>query len=275
MIKIGLIIDKYHLEKKVKEFLQYLKTVADVTIYLEESLLVDFSKKNFNEDIFFVKGKGELLLNLVKLIENETSIPVINSSKAIWLCFDRFLNSVLLEKAGIKTPDFSLNPVGVSPPFNDYIIKNVIDQKNYAFKPKIRKINGHLQVSDERAINEAIKGKEKYEFFYYQKFIKSEWEYKVYSIGEDFYFYKQIPVLLNPDKMKSRIKINQIPELKESVIQIKQLLDLKITSVDFLKSEDKVYYVSDVNSTPNFNYIENGPKIVANYLIEQAKIRRV
>ncbi len=275
MIKIGLIIDKYHLKKKVNEFLRYLKTVADVSIYLEESLLLDFSKKNFNEDIFFVKGKGELLLNLVKLIENETSIPVINSSKAIWLCFDRFLNSILLEKAGIKTPDFSLNPVGVSPPFNDYIIKNVIDQKNYAFKPKIRKINGHLQVSDERAINEAIKGKEKYEFFYYQKFIKSEWEYKVYSIGEDCYFYKQIPVLLNPDKMKSRIKINPIPELEDSVIQIKQLLDLKITSVDFLKSEDKVYYVSDVNSTPNFNYIENGPKIVGNYLIEQAKIRRV
>lgn len=275
MIKIGLIIDKYHLEKKVNEFLRYLKTVADVSIYLEESLLLDFSKKNFNEDIFFVKGKGELLLNLVKLIENETSIPVINSSKAIWLCFDRFLNSVLLEKAGIKTPDFSLNPVGVSPPFDDYIIKNVIDQKNYAFKPKIRKINGHLQVSDERAINEAIKGKEKYEFFYYQKFIKSEWEYKVYSIGEDFYFFKQIPVLLNPDKMKSRIEINPIPELEDRVIQIKQLLDLKITSVDFLKSEDKVYYVSDVNSTPNFNYIKNGPKIVGNYLIEQAKNRRV
>jgi len=271
LIKIGLIIDKYHLEKKVNEFLGYLKTVVDVSIYLEELYLLDSSKSNFNEDIFFVKGKGELLLNLVKLIENETSIPVINSSKAIWLCFDRFLNSVLLKKAGIDVPDFSINPVGVSPPFTDYIIKNVIDQKNYAFKPKTRKINGHLQVSDERALNEAIKGKEKYQFFYYQKFIKSKWEFKVYSIGEDFYFYKQIPVLINPDKMKTRIEINPIPELREKVIQIKRLLDLKITSVDFLKSKDNVYYVSDVNSTPNFNYIKNGPKIVGDYLIEQTK----
>ncbi|MFX1494315.1 MAG: RimK family alpha-L-glutamate ligase [Promethearchaeota archaeon] len=271
MIKIGLIIDKYHLEKKVNEFLQYLKSVADVSIYLEESLLLDFSKLNFNEDIFFVKGKGKLLLNLVKLIENETSIPVINSSRAIWLCFDRFLTSVLLKKAGIEVPDFSINPVGVSPPFKNYIIKNVIDQKNYVFKPKIRKINGHLQVSDKRALNEAFKGKEKYQFFYYQKFIESKWEYKVYSIGEDLYFYKQIPVLLNPDKMKSRVEINPIPELREIVIKIKHSLDLKVTSVDFLKSKDNIYYVSDVNSTPNFNYIKNGPRIVCNYLIEQSK----
>jgi hypothetical protein len=271
LIKIGLIIDKYHLEKKVDEFLRHLKTVADVSIYLEESHLLDLSKFNFNEDIFFVKGKGELLLNLVKLIENETSIPVINSSKAIWLCFDRFLSSVLLKKAGIKVPDFSINPIGIQPPFKDYIMKNVIDQKNYALKPKIRKVNGHLQVSDERALNEAINGKEKYQFFYYQKFIKSKWEYKVYSIGEDFYFYKQIPVLINPDKMKSRIEIKPIPDLRDKVIKIKNLLDIKITSVDFLKSKDGIYYVSDVNSTPNFNYIKNGPKIVCDYLIEQAK----
>jgi len=71
--------------------------------------------------------------------------------------------------------------------------------------------------------------------------------------------------------MKTRIEINPIPELREKVIQIKRLLDLKITSVDFLKSKDNVYYVSDVNSTPNFNYIKNGPKIVGDYLIEQTK----
>jgi len=271
LIKIGLIIDKYHLEKKVNEFLRYLKTVADVSIYLEEALLLDFSKLNFNEDIFFVKGKGELLLTLVKLIENETSIPVINSSKAIWLCFDRFLNSVLLKKAGIDVPDFSINPVGVSPPFDDYVIKNVIDQRNYVFKPKIHRKNGHLQIYDERALDEVIGGKENYQFYYYQKFIKSKWEYKVYSIGEKFYFYKQIPLLINPDKMKSREEINPISELKDIVIKIKELIDLRITSVDFLKSKNGKFYVSDVNSTPNFNYIKNGPKIVSTFLIEQAK----
>ncbi|MFX0017568.1 MAG: RimK family alpha-L-glutamate ligase [Candidatus Hermodarchaeota archaeon] len=271
MIKIGLIIDKYHLEKKVDEFLRHLKTIAQVSIYLEESLLLDFSKLNFNENIFFVKGKGELILNLVKLIENETSIPVINSSKAIQLCFDRFLNSVLLKKTGIEVPDFSVNPIGVSPPFNDYIIKNVIDQKNYTFTPKIQSKNGHLQISDERALNEVIGGQQNYQFFYYQRFIKSKWEYKVYSIGENFYFYKQLPVLINPDKIKSREEINPILELKEIVIKIKEILDLKITSVDFLKSKNGKFYVSDVNSTPNFNYIKNGPEIVCNFLINQAK----
>lgn len=266
--KIGIIIDEYHLERKVSEFLRYLKSIAEVSLYIEDSYLLNSSNYYFEEDLFFVKGKGEIILGLVKLIEEETSIPVINSSKGIWNAIHRFMNNTLLKKAGIPVPDFSLNPVNTSPPFESYIIKNIIDQKAYKFKPNIEKKNGYLKVSDERALNEA----NSYQYFFYQKFIKSKWEYKIYGIGEEqIYFHKQLPVLVNPNKMETRREIDEIPELKEIALKAMETLDLKITSIDFLKNKNGQFYLTDINCTPNFNYIKNGPKIVGDYLLEQAK----
>ena len=269
--KIGLIIDNYHLSNKVTEFLKYLKSIAYVKLYIEESFLLRSSELYFDEDIFFVKGKGTLILGLVKLIEEYTSIPVINSYKAIWLTINRFLSSTYLRKGGIPVPDFSLNPSGYLPPFNNFIIKNIIDQRNYKFKPMIDKKNGHFRVADIRALDE-VDGKEiKYNFLYYQKFIESKWEYKIYGIGEDVYFYKQLPILINPNKIESRQEIKEIPELKEYCLKAMEIMDLKLTSIDYLKSNDGEFYLTDINNTPNFNYIKDGHKIVADFLIEQAK----
>ena len=225
---------------------------------------------DFDENLFFTKAKGDLLLAFVKSIEEETSIPVINSYKGIWLAINRFLNSVFLEKAGIPIPEFSLNPKGSSPPFGDYIIKNIIDQKNYKFKPIVNKINGQLMVADERALKEVDKIDPKYNYLYYQRFIKSKWEYKIYGIGEDVFFYKQLPILVNPNKIESRRKIDDIPELKEYCYKAMEVMDLKITSLDFLKSKDQ-FFLSDINCTPNFNYIKDGYKIVVDFLLKQAK----
>ena len=271
MTKIGIIIDKHHLENKVSEFLKYLKTIAEVSIYLEESYLLNSSKIKFNEDIFFVKGKGDLILALAKNVENETSIPVINSSRGIWFSMNRFINSVILRKEGISVPDFSLKPLNDTPPFEDFIVKNIIDQKRYSFTGKIEKNKGHLRIFDERALKEAQGGKEFYQYFYYQKFIKSKWEYKVYGIGDQLFFYKQLPLLVNKNKMESRVGIDPISELKEMVLKAMKSLDLKITSVDFLQSKEGKFYLTDINSVPNFNYIKNGVKIIGNYLLEQAK----
>ena len=227
--KIGLIIDKYHLKWKVVEFLKYLKNVADVSIYKEESYLFNIKNIEFDEDLFFVKAKGKLTIHIARMIENETSIPVINSFKSIWMSLHRFMNSIVLRKAGICIPDFSLYPSRCQAPFEDYITKNIIDQKTYTIKPNIKKENGHLKVSDERAIKEANSGEEKYQYLYYQQFIKSKWEYKVYGIGNTLFFYKQLPVLVNPNKMETRREIQEIPELKNVVLKVMKILNLKIT----------------------------------------------
>ena len=269
-VKIGIIIDKFHLKYKVSEFLKYLKSKAIVNFYVEESYLLKNFNLEFDEDLFFLKGKGKLLVSLARMIENETSIPVINPSKAIWLTMNRFLNSILLRKAGVLVPDFSLKPSVCKPPFEDFIIKNIIDQKTYAFKGKIEKVNGHLYVSDERALNEESK-EESYQYFYYQQFLKSKWEYKVYAFGDNLYYYKQIPILINPNKMDTRREIKEIPELKEIVLKAMKMINLKVVSIDFLKPRNGQFYLTDINSLPNFNYIKNGHKIIADFLIQQAK----
>ncbi len=271
MIKIGIITDKPHLNYKVTDFLKYLNPLAEVNLYIEESYFLKSSDFKFNEDIFFVKGKGDLLLYLVKLIEEQTSIPVINSYKSIWLAINRFMNSTYLRKAGIPVADFTLNPDGILPSFKDFIIKNIIDQNNYKFNPIITEEDGRVRVADKRALDE-VNGKEKqYKYLYYQKFIKSKWEYKIYGIGENVYFYKQLPVLVNPNKMESRQKIEGISELEEYCHKAMEVTGLKITSLDFLKSNEEHYYLTDINCTPNFNYIKNGAKIVGDFLLEQAK----
>ncbi len=271
MKKVGIIIDNYHLNYKVSEFLEYLRSVAGVNLYIEESYLLNSSELHFDEDIFFIKAKGTLVLALAKLIEEQTSIPVINPYKAVWLSVNRFLNSTCLKKAGIPVPDFSLNPEGFLPPFNDFIIKNIIDQKNYKFTPITNQNNTHIKVADERALEEVDGIDTKYNYLYYQRFIRSEWEYKIYGIGENVYFYKQLPILINPNKTESRQEIKEIPELKEYCFKAMEVMDLKVTSLDFLKSSDDQFFLSDINCTPNFNYMKDGHKIVADFLLEQAK----
>lgn len=234
-------------------------------------MMVHPSELKFDEDLFFVKGKTSIILNLIKFIEEkEPSIPVINPFKGIFNAIHRFMNSVLLEKAGVRVPQFSLNPCQIPSKFDDYIIKNIIDQKVYAFTPQIEKEGGHIHVSDKRALNEISNCKENYEYLYYQEFLKSKWEYKVYGFGDQLRFYKQLPVLVNPNKMESRSKINEIPELREMALKAMDALDLKVVSIDFLKDNDK-FYLTDINSTPNFNYVKNGPQIISDYLIKAAK----
>ena len=248
-----------------------MRKKVKINLYVEEREFIDFSRNEFKEDVFFVKAKGELVLNLVKLIEHETSTPVINSSKSICLCYNRFLNSTLLKKVGVNVPEFSLNPIGTYPPFKDYIIKNIKDQKNYAFKPIIKDNEQGISISDERAMIEATSGSYQYRFLYYQSFIKSEWEYKVYCIGDELIYFKQLPVLINPNKMESRKKIKEIKELRNFSLKAVEAFGLKIASLDFLKSEEGDYYLTDINSSPNFEYIKNGAKIVGDYLIKIAR----
>ncbi|UCD01251.1 MAG: hypothetical protein JSV23_10270 [Promethearchaeota archaeon] len=270
MKKVGIIIDKYHLKYKVTEFLKYLRSKADVSLYIEEEFLLNDKKLDFDENIFFLKAKGDLVLALAKLIEEETSIPVINSYKGSWLAINRFLNSVYLQKAGIPIPDFSLNPIGIPSTYHDYIIKNIIDQKNYKFIPIVHKENGQLKVADQRALDEVDKTDPRYNYLYYQKFIKSKFEYKIYGIGEEVYFSKQLPILVNPNKMETRKEIEEIPELKEYCYKAMEVMNLELASLDFLKSKDQ-FYLTDINCTPNFNYLKNGHQIVANFLLKRAK----
>ncbi len=272
MVKIGIILNRKFLENQAKRLIKYLEQKAEVSFYIEDSYLLKSAPKNhFNEDLFFIKGKGDIILGLVKTIEEETSIPTINPFRGIWLAMNRFLNNVYLKKGGILVPENTLNPEKVDSPFKDFIIKNIIDQKSSDFNPSIEIIDGHIHVSDKRALLEVSGGEKSYHYLFYQNFIKSKWEYKIYGIGDKVFFYKQIPTIENPNKTHNKIKIERIPELEEYTIKAMNTLNLKVASVDFLKSESGQFYLTDINSGPNFNTIQNGPQILGDFLINQAK----
>lgn len=272
MVKIGIILNKKYVKHQARYLIKYLKKRADVSLYVERAfLLKSVPNYYFDEDLFFAKGKGEVILGLIKSIEKTTNIPVINPYRAIWLAMNRFLNSTYLRKAGIDLPDFSLTPEEERAPFKDFIIKNIIDQSSSSFQPTIEKIGDQVHVSDKRAIIDAKGEKKSYHYYFYQKFIKSEWEYKIYGIDDQLFYFKRVPSIRNPHKVLPKIQIKKIPELEDVVFKIMETLDLKITSLDFLKSKEGTYYLTDVNSSPNFNSISNGAKIVGEFLINQIK----
>ncbi len=270
-LKIGIITDLYHRERKLSPFLNYLKRKCEFKVYIEEDFLFNIEYNRFTEDVFFIKGKGDLILSFAKLVERTTSIPIYNSSRGIWIAMHRFINSTLLKSKNIPVPNFCLIPQEQSPPYENYIAKNLIDQKNYAFSPQIKKKHGKLQVIDGRALEES-ESKSYNSFVYYQQFIKSKWEYKFYAIGDKILFFKQLPILVNPNKMESRREINHIPEIETTALKVMNILGLKICSMDFLKDKSGTYYLTDVNSTPNFNYIKNGSELVYKFLKKEAKM---
>ena len=71
--------------------------------------------------------------------------------------------------------------------------------------------------------------------------------------------------------MESRKKIDEIQDLREYALLAVKTINLKIASMDFLQSDGGDYFLTDINSSPNFNYIKDGPKIVGDYLINQAR----
>ncbi len=270
LIKIGIITNKKFIKHQAKPLLKYLRKRVDVSLYIEEEfLLKSVPKYYFDEDLFFVKGKGEIILGLVKLIEKTTNVQVINPFRAIWLAMNRFLNSTYLKKAGINLPDFSLTPDAEKPPFKDFIIKNIIDQKSSSFQPSIQITADQTQISDQRAIKDAKGEEQAFHYYFYQQYIKSQWEYKIYGIDDKLFYFQRVPSIKNPHKILPKIQIEKIPELEDVVFKIMETLNLKVTSVDFLKSKDGQYFLIDVNSSPNINNVPNGAKLVGELLINQ------
>jgi len=271
--KVGIITDAYE-ATRIGGLLDYLKGKAEVKIYVEEELVLDSQDLQFDEDVFFTKGKGYTLLALARMAEEygrDSGARVVNDSRSIWNTMHRFVHCTLLSRTGIRVPDHSFGPSG-SARFEHYIVKNIIDQ-NHLRALHVLPMFGGSDDDDEvpriDTAEEAGGGPRVGEFHLYQRVIESEYEYKVYGFGDQLLFYRQVPVARNPNKMESRVPIPGIPELRDMAIGAMKATGLRITSMDFLK-EDGDYYLTDINPVPNFNYIEGGAEILGNYLLKLA-----
>jgi hypothetical protein len=267
-MKVG-VIATAHEVPRVSSLLRYLEREAEVRLYVDEETLVDSRATTFDEDVIFTKGRGYGLLAMARLAESQ-GIAVVNGAHATWIATHRLMTSIVCRRAGVRMPEFSL---GTSAPseFDRVIVKNIVDQHHLRFLDVLPIVAGQrspippIATAEEAGTADIVP-----EFHYFQRFLNSRYEYKVYAIGERMLFYRQLPVLVNPDKMATRVQIDEVPELAQAARSAMHATGLVIASLDFLE-EDGAFYLTDVNSTPNYNYIDGGAKLVGDYLLANAR----
>ncbi len=222
-------------------------------VFIEEGSCISSSDPIPQWDICFVKGRGNLIQDQTFRLEMG-GVPTHNCAHAIHVTNHRLRYSLLAKSAGVPEPEFAVGSEN-HVPFEDYVVKEECVESATKFTPLI----GHRgkNVADNK-------------LYYFQRYVNSEWEYKVYSFGEIFLYFREKPTLINPDKMATRVSIPENALLREYVEKIKKITKLTITSMDFLE-EGGQYFLTDVNSAPNFNYIKDGPEIIANWLLNEIK----
>ncbi|MHA1731772.1 MAG: hypothetical protein ACTSU5_07495 [Promethearchaeota archaeon] len=271
-MKIGIITNAYELPR-IKSLLDYLEPRAEVRVYLEDDAVYRVPNFQFDEDVFFTKGKGYILLILSRLAEEcakGCGAPVVNTARSVWLATHRFMHCLACEEAGVRVPEYALSRAE-SVSWSKFIAKNVIDQNHLRNLDLLPVVGGPgTPVPDQPTGEEAGRDPRVWKYHLFQRYLDSEYEYKVYGFGDELLFYRQVPVLKNPDKMSTRVPIDPVPELERMARLVMGATGLRVTSIDFLEQGGE-FYVTDVNPIPNFNYVDGGARILGDYLLEQGR----
>ena len=270
-MKVGIITNAYEVPR-IRSLVDYLERGAEVKLYVEEEFLFDFHNLSFDENVFFTKGKGYVLLTIARLAEEygkPRGVVVVNDARSVWIAMHRFMHFTIARKAGVRVPDFGL---GQKAPkhFGKFIAKNIIDQnhlRNLDILPFVGESGDEVPTMGTG--EEAGEDPRVRYFHLFQRFVESEYEYKVYGFGDRLFYYRQTPVLENPNKMETRVPVDEIPELRRMARLAMKATGLRVTSMDFLCENDK-YYLTDINAIPNFNYMSKGPEILGDYLLDLA-----
>jgi len=266
-MKIGILATSHEVPR-VQSLLRYLEREHEVRLYVDEEMLVDSHATAFDEQVMFTKGRGYALLTMARIAES-AGIPVVNSAHATWVATHRPVASALCRGAGVRVPDFAL-AMRVPHRFDEAIVKNIVDQHHLRFLDVLPIVaRPHSPIPPIPTAEEAGASPIAPHFHFHQRFLQSEYEYKVYGFADKLLFYRQRPVLVNRDKMATRVQIDEVAELAVAARTAMRATGLAIASLDFLE-EDGAFYLTDVNSKPNFNYIDGGAAMVGNCLIAAA-----
>ena len=262
-MKIGILATSHEVPRV--QLLRYLQPRAEVRVYVDEEALVDSGKTPFDEQLMFTKGRGYALLTMARMAE-AAGIAVVNSAHATWMGMHRMAASIVCRAAGVRVPEFAL---AMSPPatFDRAIVKNVVDQHHLRFLDVLPIVAESGSTIPPIATAEEAGGLEHVtEYHFYQRFLRTEFEYKVYGFGGTLLYFRQQPVLVNPDKMSTRVQIDEVPALAQAARAAMRATGLAIASLDFLE-EDGTFYLTDVNCTPNFNHVDGGAALVGEHLL--------
>jgi len=255
MTTVGIVTNAYEVGRlqRVIAALEAKPSVR-VELFVEDTQVFVSERDCSRWDVCFTKGRGPII-QAQALAAEAAGVPTHNCAWAILVTNHRFLTSVLADTAGVPQPDYAFG-YERDLQFPELIEKNTSVEFDGKFTPRIRsKVPESLGEGHQA---------------YFQRAIHAAWEYKVHSVGETYRCFKQLPVAVNPNKMASRVAIPDEPLLLDYARRVKAATRLTVTSMDFLK-EDEHFYLTDVNSAPNFNYMEDGASWLADWLVLQGR----
>ena len=201
--------------------------LADVSEYERYSaVLADF-------DLIFLRIKDE---DLLRALMGKMGTPVLDNPAAIEFSLDRWRVLGAAEAAGVPVPEQLLPGESAQWPV---VVKNRVDRGD--------------NLPRKLSPGEWAAGR----YPYAQRFLESEWEYKVYAFGKRFWFYRQRPTLFFPDKLATREPLGEIRELKEYTAMAAKAAGLQMVSADFLFSGN-LFYLTDLNPTPGLQNLPGG-----------------
>lgn len=181
----------------------------------------------------FLRSKNEALL---RALSGVADTPLLDPPAAVEGALDRHRVSTLAAAAGVPVPEERLAGKRALWPV---VVKNRIDRGDNRVRllaPAVWNRGGHT---------------------YGQRFIKSEWEYKVYLFGPAVFTFRQRPTLFFPDKLATREPVAPDPELVRLARAAAGAVGLSVASLDFLQEEGR-YLLTDCNPTPGLQHLPGG-----------------
>ena len=257
MKKIGIITDIERIGK-MEKFIRDLRERANVAIIVGEEELMEFKERKWDVDVIMAKTKNPVSLAILTSMEGR-GIPMINSPRAIFLVYHRFLLNSILSRAGIPQPEFAFS-LERTTPFKRAVVKG--HQDLHAKKSPV-----HINYGN-RELRENASG-----FYYSQEYIEPECEYKIYCIGDEVITYRQdIPVILNKEYHKNKFKYRTLvsaPDIEILAKRAVKVTGIKMCSMDVIGNKEN-YFLVDLNISPGLRD-DKVIETLSNYLLEVAR----
>jgi len=205
-------------------------------------------------DLVFVKGKDERLLDLLQQAE-QRGARVINPVQAVRNSKDRAQALRMLRQADVPVPDDYLGPLAAVP-FPAFVVKSEFDDDD----------STPVMARDPQERDALIASLGPQARVYAQRHIPTQWEFKIYGIGGEFFGFRQRPTLVNPNKLETR-RPYVVPDLLADLAsRALAAVGLEVGGVDFLGSPQRPL-VTDVNSTQGLhNFAEGYAALVRHFL---------
>ena len=199
-------------------------------------------------DLVFLRTKN--LNFLKKLAQTRLSIPIVNPPAAVLRSLHRFTAVKTVGECGVRVPRQFRKGHLVD---RDVIWKTPIDDdSDRPFKVSAREWNRHSRDGRSGPI-------------YAQQVLSSKWEYKIYVTWDRCYCYRQVPTMIEPDKLSTREDTAASSAPVEQALLAAHAMNLAVASVDFLHADGQ-FYMTDINPTPGLQNLDGGYQAIVPYI---------